>query len=59
MPTPTREYRLNHAYGTARTLQTYVSRAVRDGDEELLHQIRAILQAMAQATTNPQAESDA
>ena len=57
MPIPSREYRLNHAYGTARALQTYVSRAVRDGDEELLRQIRAILQAMAQAVANP--ESDA
>ena len=57
MPIPTREYRLNHAYGTARALQTYVSRAVRDGDEELLRQIRAILQDMAQAVANP--ESDA
>ena len=46
---PTREYQVNHPYGTARALQAYVKRALQTGDEEVLLLIRPIILQMAEA----------
>ena len=46
---PTREYQVNHPYGTARALQAYVKRALQAGDEEVLVLIRPIILQMAEA----------
>ena len=46
---PTREYQVNHPYGTARALQAYVKRALQAGDEEVLVLIRPIIMHMAEA----------
>ena len=46
---PTREYQINHPYGTVRALQAYVKRALQAGDEEVLVLIRPIILQMAEA----------
>ena len=46
---PTREYQVNHPYGTARALHAYVKRALQAGDEEVPVLIRPIILQMAEA----------
>ena len=46
---PSRLYELNHPYALARALKAAVDRAVRDGDGEVLANVRAVILQMADA----------
>ena len=46
---PSRLYELNHPYSLARALKAAVDRAVRDGDGEVLANVRAVILQMADA----------
>ena len=46
---PSRLYEINHPYSLARALKAAVDRAVRDGDGEVLANVRAVILQMADA----------
>ena len=49
MPSPTREYVINHSYGTARALLAYVERAAKERDEGVLASVRPVIDRMIRA----------